>query len=406
MRIGFDVTALHVARGGIATYDSHLLRALQARAPHDEFLLLDDRSLHGWREGVGEIATLVGGNARILRCDGLPQRRLARWEWLDRPLAYRLAKGLDGALLWPWTLTATAVRRHRLRRLLDGVDVFHSSDLLLWRQPGALNVVTLYDLSPLLLPGCHTPANRDLQRRKYRFARRVADRVVVPSRATRRDVVVHLGIPPHKVHVVGAGVGNAFRPIRERRELRRALARWDLVEGEYVLHVGTLEPRKNLVRLVEAYAHLRRLRAPAPCLVFAGAPGWRAHEVRRRVVERGLQAHVRFLGWVPEGDLPALYNGAALFVYPSLYEGFGLPPLEALACGVPVIASRAGALPEVVGEAGVLVDPLDVEGLAAAMLALLEDPGRRAGLARRGPPHARRFSWERVARRVLSAYKG
>jgi glycosyltransferase involved in cell wall biosynthesis len=189
--------------------------------------------------------------------------------------------------------------------------------------------------------------------------------------------------------------------------LQTALTPHGLSPGGYLLHVGTLEARKNLPLLVEAYSQARRfVRGARPQLVLAGAHGWRGDEVARRAKELGVEDHVRFLGRVPRQLLPALYNGAIAVAYPSLYEGFGLPPLEAMACGTPVVASDTPAVREVVGEAGVLVDPSDVGGLARGVRSVLLDVDRRARLRDAGLLRAKRFTWEASARRLLHVYCG
>jgi glycosyltransferase involved in cell wall biosynthesis len=404
MRIGFDITALYVAQAGVHTYDYNLLQALLEVDRENKYLMLDYVPLHDKHATLPEAAALGAKNARIARCAGLKHRRLARWDALQRPPLRPLAALVDRTLLWPWAAAAEASMQRNLQQALRAVDVFHSSDVLLWRQPDALNVVTIYDLTALLFPEHHTPGTRELQARKWRFAREKADVVIAISEATKRDIVAHLGIPSHRIHVVCGGAGPAFRPIESRQVLEQALAPLQLAPGEYILYVGTIEPRKNLARLVEAYHRACKL-APAPKLVLAGARGWKFEGVFERVETLGLKDAVIFLGQVPADILPALYNGAVAFAYPSLYEGFGLPPLEAMACGVPVIASDTSSLPEVVGDAGVLVDPNDTDALADALAALLNDDEKRAELSARGLARARAFSWEQAARKTLEVYR-
>jgi glycosyltransferase involved in cell wall biosynthesis len=264
-------------------------------------------------------------------------------------------------------------------------------------------VVTIHDLTALLFPEYHTANTREMQARMFRFAQEEADVVIAVSEATRRDIVTYLEIPPERVHVVANGVGAAFRPISDGGALKQTLTSLGLVPGGYILHVGTIEPRKNLVRLVEIYGQMRKAcPPPIPKLVLAGEEGWRSREVLERA--RGSEG-VLLLGHMPHDVLPALYNGALVFVYPSLYEGFGLPPLEAMACGVPVVASNTSSLPEVVGDAGVLVDPTDTQAIAAVLVSLLSDIERRGEMSARGLARAAEFSWERAARETLKVYQ-
>jgi glycosyltransferase involved in cell wall biosynthesis len=270
-----------------------------------------------------------------------------------------------------------------------------------------LNVVTIYDLTALLFPQHHTAETRELQLRKFRFAQEEADVVIAISEATKRDIVAHLKIPAQRVRVVYGGASPAFRPIEDREAVARTLVPMELVPDDYILYVGTIEPRKNIVRLIDAYDQTRRIVSQrVPRLVLAGASGWGCREVFERVETLGLEEAVVFLGRVPPEVLPALYNGAVLFVYPSLYEGFGLPPLEAMACGVPVITSNVSSLPETVGDAGVLIDPADTQALAAAIVSLLEDARRRVALSAHSLTRAGLFSWKRAARETLAIYEG
>ncbi|MBN1180155.1 MAG: glycosyltransferase family 4 protein [Anaerolineae bacterium] len=401
VRVGFDVTALYVARAGVFTYRARLACALAETAPQHDYVWLDYRPARGPAADPPEVQVL----GAVLHCRGLRHCRLARWDLLQPPPWRALAALVDRALLWPWAVAAGGVMRRRLSAALEGVDVFHASAVLPWRQPGAANVITIHDLSALQFPELHTPNNRELHRRACRFAQEEADSVIVVSEATRRAVVADLGIPAQRVYVVYNGVDAAFRPLADREAVVRTLAPFGLVPGQYILHVGTLEPRKNLERLVSAYAGVRQaLSSLAPTLVLVGAKGWGYRSLFERVDALGLAGHIRFLDWVPAEALLALYNGAVLFVYPSLYEGFGLPPLEAMACGVPVLASDAASLPEVVGEAGLLLPPEDTTAWTDAIVALLRDPARRDALRQAGLARAARFSWARAARETLAVY--
>jgi glycosyltransferase involved in cell wall biosynthesis len=406
MRIGFDVTALYIARAGLRRYDTDLVRALLRHGAHHELLLVSYRPLHGDRVHPPSLNDVPGAHERIVHVGGIRVRRLARWPPLQESWLWALADLVDRTILWPWTALSEVVMRRNLRQALEGVDVFHSSDVLQWRQPGARNVITIHDLTALRHPEAHTPATRRLHRRKAAFARDTADLVIVISEATRRDVIAHLGLARDRIRLIYPGVDPAFRPVADRGALKQLLASRGLAPGEYILFVGTIEPRKNLLRLVEAYRQLRRGRSHVPRLVLAGAPGWGYQPVFERVAALGLSKSVVFLGHVPDPLLPALYSGAIVFVYPSLYEGFGLPVLEAMACGTPVVTSDTSSLPEVAGDAGVLVDPADVEALANALRTLLEDPDRRAALSADGRRRAATFTWDRAAQQTLAAYAG
>ncbi len=274
-------------------------------------------------------------------------------------------------------------------------DVFHVSQQL-WNPPRrAALTATLYDLTCWLMPEAHTAANVAAA---HRFAQRVLRRaagLIAISENTRADAARLLGLPAEKIEVIYPGVAEAFFAVRpEAVELLKARYR---LERPYVLFVGTIEPRKNLARLLEAWQGLPASLREEFELVAAGPPGWGDPSLLHRL--RAGTAGVRYLGYVPEKDLPALTAGAALFVYPSLYEGFGFPVAQAMAAGTPVLTSAISSLPEVVGEAGELTDPYSVREIGAALERLLTSPTRRAELAARGAERARRFRWEECARR-------
>jgi len=404
MKIAFDVTALYVAQGGIFYYDYNLARALLEHAAEHELLFIDYYPIHGGWIDPPELRMLE--DAEILRhVKGLRHRKLSRLHFLQHSTLFPVAKWIDRTLFKPWALAADWVQEHRLAPMLEGVDVFHSSEVLLWKQPDALNVTTIYDLSALLFPEYHTDQTREIQAKKYRFAYEEADIVIAISKATKRDIVEHLGIPAERIHVVYPGCEDIFRPIQDRGELQTMLAPLGLTPGDYLLYVGTLEPRKNLLRLVEAYHRARHnLSVPIPKLILAGAPGWDFRRIFELIEVLDLEDDVRYVGRVSRTTLPFLYSGARLFVYPSLYEGFGLPPLEAMACGTPVITSNVSSLPEVVGEAGLMVAPTDIEALAQAIVELLSDSYRSDCLRDAGLFRSQFFSWKRSLIKLLNTY--
>ncbi len=407
MHIGFDITALYVAQAGIFNYDYNLARALLALDRENDYLLLDYRPIHGGYVQPPGLQSLGENEPRVAvrHVNGLRHRKLTRLRAFQRPYLSSVAAWVDGSLLRPWAAAAESVRDRQLNAVLNGIDVFHSSEVLPWRHPSALNVTTIYDLTPLLLPEYHTQNTRDLHQAKYRFAQEEADLIITISEATKRDIVAHLGIAEERIHVVYGGVAPDYRIPADDTALNALLASFGLARGKYLLHVGTLEPRKNLVRLVEAYHEVRAARPDAPPLVLIGTPGWDFRAVFVRIEELGLEEHVRYLGRVEREHLPLFYAGARLFVFPSLYEGFGLPPLEAMACGTPVIVSNVSSLPEVVGEAGTFIDPQNSHTIAEAILDLLNDEsGHCTELAELGVKQASHFTWEHAAARLLSIY--
>jgi glycosyltransferase involved in cell wall biosynthesis len=267
-------------------------------------------------------------------------------------------------------------------------------------------VVTIHDLSFEHLPETFKRRSRVQLRLTVRRTARAAAHVIAPSEYTRQDLIKSYGLDPERVSVVPLAAAPHFRPVEDAAELARVRARYH-IGGEYVLAVGSIQPRKNLARLVRAYADLRRARGRSnlPQLVLVGRQAWLYGETLRAVEESGARDSIILTGYVSEGDLPALYTGALCFVYPSFFEGFGLPPLEAMRCGAPVLAGDLTSLPEVVGDAGLLVDPLDTGALARALGRLVDDAALRADLRERGLDRARSFDWRHTARMTLQVYR-
>lgn len=290
-----------------------------------------------------------------------------------------------------------------LRRVFPGVTLFHATEHLLPVIPGAASVFTLHDVAYLRFPQHHLLQNRlYLTLMLPRFLRR-ADRVICVSEFTRQDALRYYRLDPARVRVVPEGVEARFRPIADADALDAVRAKYRLPR-RFILYVGTIEPRKNLGALLEAYAAVRA-QAPEVGLVIAGGRGWLYEDFFGRLRASGLEPHVTLTGYVPDEDLPALLNCAEVFAYPSVFEGFGLPPLEAMACGLPVVCSDASSLPEVVGAAGVLLPPGDPRAWAEALARVLAEPAWRAELSARGLARARPFTWEAAARQTLDIYR-
>lgn len=298
-------------------------------------------------------------------------------------------------IFWEQVIQPIEVRR-------EDIDVLHSLAFVRPFLCPCPSVVTIYDLSFLHFPRSFKPFNRLYLHYFTWWSASRADRLIVISHHTKDDVRRSFSLPDDKIDVVFCGVEETFYP-RGPDEVEAFRARQGLPE-RMILSVSSLEPRKNLGRLLRAFAQVRKQWPTGHKLVLAGAPGWGYQSFFDLVEQLGLQDDVLFPGFIPQDDLPLWYSAADLFVYPSLYEGFGLPPLEAMACGVPVVVSNASSLPEVVGEAGILVDPYDVEALAAAMVRVLRDRGLAAVMREAGLARARQFTWDRAARAVVQVY--
>ena len=268
------------------------------------------------------------------------------------------------------------------------------------------SVVTVHDLGYLYYPEAHTQFQNAYLRWSTRYNARSAARVLADSQATCDDLVRHYHIPPDKIVVVYPGRDEDLAPVTDPAALSAIRARYGLA-GRYLLHVGTLQPRKNLIRLLHAFASLLASDAKPPTpdlqLVITGKKGWLYDHLLAEIHKLGLAAEGRVVltGYVSDADLPALLSGALAFVFPSLYEGFGLPVIEAMSCGTPVVCSNVSSLPEVAGDAALLVDPLDVASLARALARIVADEGLRRDLRERGLRQASRFSWRQCAQEVL-----
>jgi glycosyltransferase involved in cell wall biosynthesis len=287
---------------------------------------------------------------------------------------------------------------------LGPVDVFHSVNGAVLPQRHGRRVVTVQDLTCLHFPQFHPWTRRTLFRLSIQRAARLADAIIVPSSATERDLAARFRAAAKKIRVVPLAPRGHFVPLGPSETLP-VISRYGLSDRAYLLFVGNIEPRKNLLALIDAYGRLRKRVRSAPCLALAGGEGWKNQSIHQAATVSPFASDIRFLGRVPDEELPALMNGAIAFVYPSLYEGFGLPPLEAMACGTPVITSSRSSLPEVVGDAALLVDPENRAELADAMARLVDEQTLREDLRERGVKQAQRFSWEETARLTVQVYE-
>jgi glycosyltransferase involved in cell wall biosynthesis len=294
-----------------------------------------------------------------------------------------------------WEQTAWPLQAARLK-----LDLLHSMAFVTPFLSPCPTVVTVYDLSFI-----HYPERFPILQRLYLTSQtkrscRAARRVVVISESGRHDVRRLYGLPSERIDVVAPGVDDHFRPVA-RAQVAAFRQREQLAEP-FILHVGTLQPRKNIPLLIEALARLGR---PGLRLVLVGGKGWAYEAIFERVTTLGLEQQVRFAGYVPDDDLPLWYNAAALLAFPSVYEGFGLPVAQAMACGTPVVAANTSAIPEVAGEAALLFDPQDVGSLARHIANVLDDPQLAATMREAGLAQARHFSWQEAGRRMADVYR-
>lgn len=291
-----------------------------------------------------------------------------------------------------------------LRRLLPDIDVFHAGDFV-WPRPDGMPVVgSVLDLTTQMFPHYHVWANRWRDGKKLRWLRRAATRVLTISESTRRDYIRLTGSDPALVDVAPLARGRDTA-VPSGNPTPRLRERYSWAVHPYILSVGTVEPRKNHLRLIRAFESLVQDTDADVQLVLAGGPGWKMEEVSRALAASPARERIHTLGFVSEAELADLYAGAQVFAYPSLYEGFGLPVLEAMFAGIPVLTSNVSSLPEVAGTAAVLVDPLSVDQIHNGLARLLRDGELRTQMIERGFRRAREFTWRRTAELTLESYR-
>lgn len=284
-------------------------------------------------------------------------------------------------------------------------DVFHFLDHVMPIAPlAARTVVTIHDATPIRMPETFGALRGRYKGLMVRLSARLATRVIAISQATREDLIKLAGAPPNRIRVVYNGVNPVFRPISQPEVLAAVRARNGLPD-RFLIYVGTIEPRKNVDRILEGYALARKRHGVRVPLVLVGQRGWLYDGALKLPDQLGIREHIVLTDYIPLADLPAVYSQCEALVFPTLFEGFGLPPLEAMACGAPVITSNVSSLPEVVGDVGLLVNPLSTQEIAAAIHRVLTDQELRARLAEAGPRRAGQFTWDRAARETVAVYE-
>jgi glycosyltransferase involved in cell wall biosynthesis len=365
MLIGIDASRVTRARRtGTEAYSLHLIRALIEAGCEHQF--------------------------RLYTPVPFPSDLLDDLEWVENPC------GEMHVIPFPRLWTHVRLAWEVWRRAPDVLFVPAHVMPLVCSVPAA---VTVHDLGYLYHPEAHRPFDRWYLDWTTRRHARLAACIIADSQATRADLIRHYQADPQRVAVVYPGLDTALARTDDAEAISAAKARRG-IGGDYLLYLGTLQPRKNLVRLVEAFAGLQPS-APNVRLVLAGQKGWLYDDLFARVDDLGVQDRVVFTGYVAEEDKSPLLSGALALVYPSLYEGFGLPILEAMACGTPVLTSNVSSLPEVAGDAALLVDPLDTDAIAVGMSRLITETDLRNTLIEKGYARVRKFSWAEAARQVL-----
>jgi glycosyltransferase involved in cell wall biosynthesis len=284
------------------------------------------------------------------------------------------------------------------------LDLFHSPDFVLPPVSGRIpTLLTVHDLSFAHYPAVFPAPLIQYLNRVVPWSIGRATHILADSHSTKRDLMTLWQVPPEKITVLYCGVDARFKPVTDGKRLTAVRHQYSLGDSPYILSVGTIQPRKNYQMLIRAFKPVAEQQPHN--LIFAGGKGWLYEEMMAEVDRQGLNGRVHFIGFVDDNDLPALYSAASLLTFPSLYEGFGLPLLEAMACGVPVVSSNASSLPEVVGDSGLLLSPHDEAAWSQCMAELLADPVRRAHMVADGFRQARQFTWHKASRQLLTLYQ-
>lgn len=366
IKVGIDITPLTKGRTGVGRHVAALTAAMASQAI--------DAELMGVITGVRPAdPTLLPQTVPTRRLPVPARAAFLSWEYLGRP---------------------------RLDAWVGGLDVYHATNYVLPPLAGARSVTTIHDLAFLIHPEWCSPRIRRYFARAVHRAAQESDAFVACSEATKRDMTALLGIPAERITVMYAAPDRHMSPI-PLETARARVAAIAGIEGPYILYVGTVEPRKNLAGLLDAFERIQK--DVSHTLVIAGATGWEVSSTLERMA--AMAPRVVRPGYVPEDLLPALYSAADLLVMPSHYEGFGLPVVEAMACGCPVVAANTSSLPEVVGDAGLLVDTSDADAMAEGMRRVLSDEDLRKQMREKGVVQASRFTWDTAAGQVLAIYR-
>lgn len=372
MRIAIDYTAAYEQGGGIGRYVRELTRALGNLSPRNQYRLFVSGAT------MSELPDLPGQNFQWRPTRVTPQWWARLWHRARLPVPVEVFTG--------------------------SVDIYHATDFTLPPTlPKTRTLLTVHDLSFVRVPESASPKLKAYLDVVVPRSVRRADHVLADSEATKADLIELYATPAEKVTVLLSGVDAHFRPITDDVALAAVRQKYRLPHGPYIFSVGTVQPRKNYARLIAATSAIRQNGSDVS-LVIAGGKGWLEDPIYRAIEEHDLAEHVHFIGFADDTDLPALYSASLVTALPSLYEGFGIPVLEAMACGSPVITSNLSSLPEVAGDAAIMVNPYDAEALAEALFQVFTDADLRTSLIQRGLSHAQNFSWHKSAQQLEQIY--
>ncbi len=381
MRIGIDATALPSRPVGAGNYIIQLISAIARYTMNTVYLPDGSQS-----DRLEFMIFVQRSRLDLLKIQGTPNLHLIILPNLS-PLK---------RLLWEQISLPKLAINHQL-------DLLHSLHYTMPLAFPGYKVVTFHDMTFFLFPQLHTLPKRYFFRFFIRTSSRRAVALIADSENTRQDTISLVGVSPDNIFTVQLGVTPEFRPIRDNAILQQARQKYHLPD-HFLLYVGTIEPRKNLSTLLKAFSTVAD-QMPDHRLVIVGPKGWMVDNIHQQTDQLRISDKVYFTGYVERDDLPLIYNLAEVFIYPSAYEGFGLPVLEAMACGTPVISSNVSSMPEILGDAGVLIAPNDSQVLGQSLLDLINDPMERQRLSLKGLKRASTFTWERTAEKTIAVYR-
>lgn len=374
-RIGIDVTSALTQGGGIGRYTRELVRAVADIDHHNEYVLFSAKP-----------------PAEIPIADPLPDQ--VNFQHKPAPVDER----------WLYRIWYRLRMKVPVQLVTGQIDLFHSPDFVLPPVSSQIpTLLTVHDLSFAHYPHVYTPSLVNYLNQVVPWSVGRATHILADSMATKQDLLDLWHVPADKVTVLYSGVDSRFGSVSDQRQLAAVRQRYHLGDRPYLITVGTVQPRKNYQMLIQAFAPIAR--DYPHNLVIVGGQGWLFDDIMTEVEEQGLSDRVIFTGFAADEDLPTLYSGATVFVFPSLYEGFGIPLLEAMACGVPVITSDASCLPEVAGDAAIQLSPHEPQAWTAMVQNLLDEPLEQAHMVTAGYVQVRRFTWERAASQLLDIYR-
>jgi glycosyltransferase involved in cell wall biosynthesis len=373
MRIGIDASSILPGKTGVGYYTLNLLRSLLTLDTKNEYVIF----LNSYTRLLPDASLLKRPNVKIKQFRVPGPLLIKLWRHLHAP---------------------------PIELFLGKLDLFHAASTYVPPQLAGLRIATVYDLYFLMHPEhCDTLGGKYHLHTLPRQLKRL-DRIIAISNNTKNDLIRLLNIPPQKITVIYGGVDTTTFRIITDKNLLESIREEYCLPNNYILSVSTLEPRKNFEGLLFAYKRLKEILHNPPKLVIVGRHGWKAEHISETAKQLGLKRDVIFTGYVTEEHLPMIYNSALLFIVPSLYEGFGLPVLEAMACGTPVIVSNTSSLREIAKEAGITVDPHNYYEMSEKMKELITTHRLREELRDKGLEHVRMFSWELCARKTLALY--